>query len=141
MEVLEIPDAGQPFAHLRKAEDQPTTNVELTRRPSSMNEDEDQIPPATRPGTAGSTPSHVVTRDAGGDRSPPDEDAPHHDRDLIRHIVDETATQYVKRGLYDILTRLRNVEKPSNWTPQHEEFSTLVNRLAALESSTNRSLP
>lgn len=55
--------------------------------------------------------------------------------------MDQTTSDDVQRGLDKISTRLRNVELPIYRPSEKNQVSILGNRLAALESSINRSLP
>lgn len=59
----------------------------------------------------------------------------------IWRIVEETTSKHVKRVLGEILTGLRNVEKPSDRPAQTKQVSALENRLAAMEKFMNHSLP
>lgn len=63
------------------------------------------------------------------------------ERDTIRHIGEETELLHLKQERGTIVTRLRSVEEQADQSVQANRMSTLGNRLTALVSTTNRSLP
>lgn len=62
VEVPEIPDAGHLSVQHKEAKDRPAATVELNKPPSSVEEEEDQIKPSTRPSTEGAKLSQVRVR-------------------------------------------------------------------------------
>lgn len=139
IEVLEIPNAGHKVDQRRWEMEVLTTNVYNQERSEEEDEGE-EIRSSTRLGTEGATLHQLGGRDQSGKSSPPGVYSPRRELDGFRHIDDETSTQYVQR-LDEILTRLRNIEKLVNWSAKEPRTSKLADRLAALESSTNRSIP
>lgn len=80
-------------------EAQPTTTAALPTRPTSVEEDQEEIHPSNRPGAESATPSEVSVRDPSGDHSPPDEDDSRNKRHPIRQIIEETSLQHVQQEL------------------------------------------
>lgn len=110
--------------------------MEFTTRTNSVEEDEDQFQPCTRPRSEAPTLSQVVGHNPSGDRSPTNAEAPYYEQGSIQHIVEDTSTQHVQRELDKSLTFLHNDDPSTSQPSQEEQLSTPGNGLSALESST-----
>lgn len=135
IKLPQIPDAWQQFVQNRETEVHFTTPAGLSTRQTYVKEDEEEIQHSNRPLTEGATPSLVDVWTPSCYYLPLDEVDPHHERDPIRRIVEETKSQHVKWRLCEILTRLGNI-KQTNSRAQPKQVSILEDRLAALEIST-----
>lgn len=107
----------------------------------SEEDGEEEPPPFDLLRVEGVTLSQEVVRTSSSTSSPPEAGETHCERDSFRRIDEETASQHVHLGLCEILARLRSVKQPSNRSAQAQQVIILGDRLSALESSTNRSLP
>ena len=144
IDVPGIPDAGQPVVqHQPEAENSHITHVETPVRSGSMDADDD-IQPSTRPGTEGRSLHQVSDRAPSSTTPPLGEGSDRTDPDPFRRIDGETATQMVQREVDNVLDRLRDSREQPNVQPNVRPATnqgTLTDRPAALETSTNRSLP
>ena len=124
-------------------EDSHITNVETPTRIGGADAEE-EIQPSTRPEHEGRPLRQVSGRAPSSASPPPEEGSDRTDLDPFRRIDGETATQLVQRGVDIMLDRLRESREQPDVQPNVRSATnqrTLANCLAALETSTYRSLP